>query len=249
MAKLSKQQAKLHQQAMGLVHSDKPLKQDDRWFIAENYREDAEHINGVAGAFFTPLPLANDFCMGINYGDSFKSVVDLCAGIGNLSLPCYERMPDKSRLTLVEVNPDYVAVGKRIMPEANWIAADVLDLKTWWNGEQYGIAISNSPFGNVTRERTLGIKFKANSGFEFLVMELAAAVAEDGAFIIPQMSAPFKYSGSNGFIKQLADKYTKFSDATGIVLDLLISVDCNAYLDDWHGVRPVVELVTFAEAV
>ena len=62
------------------------------------------------------------------------------------------------------------------------------------------------------------------------------------------MSAPFKYSGSNGFVKQLADKYTKFSDATGIVLDLLISVDCNAYLDDWHGVRPVVELVTFAEA-
>ena len=248
MSKLSKPVAALHQKAMDLVHSDKRLNQEERYFVAENYREDAQHVNSVNGAFFTPLDLSHDFAMGCNYGEHLRSLVDLCAGIGNLSLPFYERMEDKSRLTLVEINPDYVMVGKRIMPDARWIVADVLDVKEWWDGQKYGFAIANSPFGNVCISSQVKRFFKSRHGFEFYVMELAAAVANDAAFIVPQMSVPFKYSGNNGFTVHQPEKYRQFAEATGLALDLLISVDCNAYIDQWHGVRPVVELVTFAEA-
>lgn len=64
----------------------------------------------------------------------------LCAGIGVLSYAAQLECSDRSRcyadITCVELNPHYVEVGKKVVPEATWICADVLDpfcLTSWAN--------------------------------------------------------------------------------------------------------------------
>lgn len=60
MAKLTKAQAKLHEKAVKLLQC-KELSEADTRFVFNHYREDANHINSTAGAFFTPYGLARDF--------------------------------------------------------------------------------------------------------------------------------------------------------------------------------------------
>ena len=57
MAKLTKAQAKLHEKAVKLLQC-KELSEADTRFVFNHYREDANHINSTAGAFFTPYGLA-----------------------------------------------------------------------------------------------------------------------------------------------------------------------------------------------
>ena len=51
MAKLTKAQAKLHEKAVKLLQC-KELSEADTRFVFDHYREDANHINSTAGAFF-----------------------------------------------------------------------------------------------------------------------------------------------------------------------------------------------------
>ncbi|WP_240156239.1 hypothetical protein [Pantoea stewartii] len=51
MARLTKQQSKLHEQAMELVHSDKKLTFEEKEFIFWDYQGDGI---GSTAAFFTP---------------------------------------------------------------------------------------------------------------------------------------------------------------------------------------------------
>ena len=53
MAKLTKAQAKLHEKAVKLLQC-KELSEADTRFVFDHYREDANHINSTAGAYFTP---------------------------------------------------------------------------------------------------------------------------------------------------------------------------------------------------
>lgn len=119
MAKLSTAAAKKHQQALDLVHSDKVLREDDKYFILDNFQESASSMNGLFGAFFTPEGLSNDLCVEV---PDCGSMIDLCAGIGRLAFACRDRA---KRIVCVELNPDYAAVGKRVLPEAEWIVSDV----------------------------------------------------------------------------------------------------------------------------
>src|SRR6185312_13032899 len=145
MAKLTKAQAKAHQQACDLLLKD-VLSEDDKFFVLENWQESAKHINTIAGAFFTPVGLARDFSLE-TYG---PRVIDLCAGIGALSLMtamrhCHERLD----IVCVEMNPEYAAVGRKIVPEATWIVGSVFDLPDFGH---FDCAIGNPPFGATPRD-------------------------------------------------------------------------------------------------
>ncbi|WP_313683897.1 hypothetical protein [Pantoea sp.] len=99
MARLTKQQSKLHQQVMDLVHSDKVLTFEEKEFILQNYQGDG--IGGT-GAFFTPEGLAWDFTID---SGSTGSCLELCAGIGRLSFCQYHRHKPE-HVTCVELNRD-----------------------------------------------------------------------------------------------------------------------------------------------
>ena len=128
MAKLTKQQRKAHAEAEAILTKDR-ITDDERDFVFQNWHEGATHENGAAGAFFTPFGLACDFALD----GAGRRVIDLCAGIGVLSYIIHHRSKWGERLaeiTCVEINPRYVAVGQKLLPQARWINADVFDWRS-----------------------------------------------------------------------------------------------------------------------
>jgi len=229
--KLSKRDIKLHEEAHALATCGRPLKLEERYFILENWREDARHINSKHGAFFTPDGLARDLSIEIT-GDT---VIDLCAGIGKLAFQVREKA---KRIVCVELNADYVEIGKAVLPEAEWICADVFSIP---DVQEFDCAISNPPFGSI---KTGGFKGKyTGSQFEYKLIEKASRLARDGVFIIPQMSAPFTYSGRREYTKQMPKKLERFMKQTGIELEPNCGIDTSGCADDWHGVSPICEIV------
>jgi hypothetical protein len=229
--KLSKAQIKAHNQVIDLVHSDRPLKDEEKEFILDNFHEGATNINSATGAFFTPRQLARDFAIEVGGGD----VIDLCAGIGGLSYAVEHKCDS---LTCVEINAEYIEIGKRILPYANWIHSSVFDVNydSLWD-----YAISNPPFGSI-KENSFEGKY-TGSQFEYKVMEVASRIAYFGAFIIPQMSANFRFSGSQYFKEEESDKAKKFREQTGIVMGPNCGIDTAMYKDEWKGVSPICEIV------
>lgn len=233
MTKISKEASKRHNRALDLVHSDKRLTLEDRMYILGNYHEAATHMNGLAGAFFTPEGLANDLSIEVA---ECESIVDLCAGIGRLSFACRDRA---KRLVCVEQNPEYAEVGKRVMPEAEWIVGDVFEMGDLG---RFSIAISNPPFGAVKTSKAFKGRYSGAS-FEYKLIELASQIADRGTFIIPQSSAPFRYSGKQSYSVNITNECQKFMTQTGITLDHNCGLDTSAYKDEWHGVSPICEIV------
>lgn len=244
MSKLTKAQYKAHQQAVELLARD-VLTEDDRWFVLENWQESATHVNSQAGAFFTPPMLARDFAIEV----SGPRVIDLCAGIGMLAFMVRNRVlwgADPVEFVCVEKSPDYVAVGRKVLPEATWIVGDVFDLPGGLG--RFDFAISNPPFGATPRD--LKAPRYRGKAFEYHVIDVASDLADYGAFIIPQNSAPFRYSGHTHFEQTLPESYRRFLAETGIELGANCGIDCEYYRGEWRGVAPAVEIVTadFTEA-
>jgi len=241
MAKLTKEQAKSHAAAVDLLRKDR-LDDDDREFVLRNWREDANHVNSTAGAFFTPLDLALDFTVEVHG----RRIIDLCAGIGCLSLACHWRngWGDPPReIVCIEKNPDYVAVGRKVLPEARWICAGIFELPFLAPDlGRFDIAISNPPFGAIKRQNRNAPRYSGKA-FEYHVIDLASDVADHGTFIIPQMSAPFRYSGQDCFKRREEPGYVAFRQATGIELQPNCGMDCDFHKDGWRGVAPTVEIV------
>lgn len=240
MAKLTKVQTKAHNKAMDLLHSDRKLSVDDVFFFYENYREDANHNIAWNKAYFTPIDLARDFFVGC--GNIDGKMIDLCAGIGKLSYFFYINKKDKSDITCVELNSSYCNIGKRLMPDANWINGSILDLNIP-DIKEYELAISNPPFGNPYAEIPDNFIFKNKNVFELVAVELATKLANRAAFILPSNVVPFEYSGKQQYSKVTNAKYEKFNKLTNIDLDILFSVDCNVYKDMWNSCKPNVEMV------
>lgn len=234
MAKLSKQQAKHHAQACEILKQDR-LSYDDRVFVLENWQESASHINSTAGAFFTPSGLARDLAIET----TGRTIVDLCAGIGALAFAAWDHSGQTADITCVEVNPDYVAVGRKVLPEATWICASVFDYKP---GRVVDCVISNPPFGRVPSGRGGESPRYTGGDFEYRVIDLAKDMARDGVFILPQQACPWKYSGHSHYETVANEKYEKFSAQTGIQLSMNCGIDCAAYAGDWRGVAPRVEI-------
>ncbi|WP_262267307.1 MULTISPECIES: methyltransferase [Microvirga] len=238
MPKLSKEEAARHQEAERLLEKD-ILTVAEREFVLEHWHEGARHLNSVAGAFFTPLELARDFAVEV----TGRKIIDLCAGIGRLSY-VIKAAADISRqpldLTCIEINKDYVEVGRKILPEARWIHADVLDLSKLDLGT-FDCAIGNPPFGAI-RTDTKAPRYKG-SHFEYAVIDLASDMADYGVFIVPQGSAPFQMSGTQTFRHATSQKYEAFVKSTGISLQPNCGLDTSGYDHLWRGTSPRTEIV------
>lgn len=249
MARLTKQQRKLHNESLDLLCKEK-LTFDDKLFVLDNWQESANNDNAFAGAFFTPIGLARDFNLSVT---KYGSVIDLCAGIGALSLFIYEAAKysnEECNITCIELNSSYIEVGKNILPEANWIHGSALDKQLISSLGYFGQSISNPPFGNVKTDvlDEKWLKYKG-SDFEFKIIEVASNISEFGSFILPQMSTPYKYSGNNNFYEEkfdnLPQKVKRFVNQTGLEFNFNCGIDTSIYINDWKGVSPMCEIVTF----
>lgn len=244
MAKLTKQQAKLHREACELLEQD-TLTLSQKEFVLDHWNEAAESEVGAAGAFFTPMQMAYEFMFD---APCWGRVVDLCAGIGHLSFANYHyhdnrrASGEKPDITCIELNPRYVEIGRKILPEATWICADALDPELWAELGVFDGAYSNPPFSSpntyTNRSKT------ARGKMEFAIIEQAVKVSRYRAgFIIPQNSAPFRYSGVRNFAEKTHGPGVDHAKHTGIILRPGCGVDADLYLNDWKNTAPRVELV------
>jgi predicted RNA methylase len=233
LSKLTKPQIKAHQEACRILEKDR-LNDDEREFVVENWQESATHINSAAGAFFTPLELAQSFAVEISGSAATGGrVIDLCAGIGVLALAAHWYNQGRiGELVCVEKNPDYVAVGRKVLPEARWICGDVFDLPD--DLGEFTFAIANPPFGSGGPIK--GVTLDLN------VVAAAAPLAEYGVFILPAQSVPFEYSGRPCYRETEPGAYRAFHQRTGIRLGPSCGIDCSFAKDLWRGVAPNVEI-------
>lgn len=244
MAKLTKQQRKAHAEAEAILTKDR-LTEDEKDFVFQNWHEGANHINGEAGAFFTPWDLAGDFAVDVGNG----RIIDLCAGIGVLSyfVHARSRWGTVAEITCIERNPRYVEVGRKLLPEARWINADVFAWREWWRDELGGVmfdhAIGNPPFGTVKRAGT-GPRFRGRE-FEFHVIDIAAEMANYGTFIIPAQSATFRLSGAPYYDRRETGRGIDFEKATGWNMAAGAGIDTAMYRNDWKDTNMLCEVACF----
>lgn len=240
MSKLTKAQAKAHEESCKILKKA-VLSEDDKFFVIENWQESATHINSAAGAFFTPWDLARDFSI-----ETFQGrIIDLCAGIGILSFATKYRHICSDRtceFVCVEINEEYAAVGRKLMPEATWIVASVFDILDMGLGH-FDLAISNPPFGKIKRPEGKNAPRYTGGEFEFHVIDIASRIADYGVFILPQMSAGFTYSGRQHYERQTSGKAFDFQEKFGLRFEAGCGVDTALHKDSWRGVSPICEIV------
>jgi hypothetical protein len=240
MARLTKNQARLHRQARELAGLGRDLTEEEREFVLDHWQEAETAAHGLDGAYFTPAGLAGDFRIEV----TGERIIDLCAGIGRLSyhsrdlwIRRWEGLAPRE-MVCVERNPEYVAVGRKVLPEATWIEADIFDLPPGLG--EFDCAIGNPPFGAVTRSANGG-RYTGRR-FEYHAIALAAQLARRGVFIVPAQSAPFRLSG-RPYVRQCDDECARFQRETGITIKANCGIDTSVHADDWRGVAPEVEII------
>ncbi len=201
-------------------------------------------MNTVAGAFFTPPGLARSFCIEVGG----RRIID-CAPA---SAPCRSSTwrsavgpgPD---ITCVEINPDYIAVGRKLLPEAMWIQASVFDLPPLG---RFDFAISNPPFGNIQR----GGKGRASVPWQ------AVRIPRDRYRVGPRGLWGIHYPSDVGAFRIQRSPRLSRGEAgggtspsrlrPGSSLAPTAGSTAPPARADWHGVAPKVEIVTadFVEA-
>lgn len=256
---LTKIVARDHRQACALLEKDGPLTLDEKFFVIEHFHEAGDTNYKVLGAHFTPFGLAMDF----RYDIDGPRVLDLCAGIGMLSFAyrhCWDHGDTPPDIVCVEANPRYVDVGRKVLPEAEWICGDVfdLDVQAQLKGRHLDTAFGNPPFGKFAMHGEKKPPRYRGGLFEYAVIDIASDLADFGSFIIPQGSSPVLFSGVRCFqdcrrplpndprpaaVVSNMEKYRPFHQATGIDLQLGSGVDTSYFKDEWRGVSPTVEII------
>ena len=228
MGKISRTAQKRHHDAMKLWESKDKFDHEDTLYFYGHYQEGATQLNALAGAFFTPWELARDFSMHVQG----NSIIDLCAGTGMLSYACTGNNRE-DKLVCVELNQEYATLGRKLVPWATWYHKDVTELNELAEEDKFDVAISNPPFG----------KIGGYDMFDLEVVRIASRVARTGVFILPQMSTPFRCSGRSGFEQETTPKLAKWMEKNNIKFEMNCGIDCNIYIDQWKGVKPIVEIV------
>jgi methylase of polypeptide subunit release factors len=194
MAKLSTQELKNHDKTERILEKADPLSLHDRQFVLDHWMPEAD-IVAREKAFFTPRWMSAAVAM--EAADDGR-VVDLCAGIGSLSwYMTRENRPWALRpgfsMTAIEKNPRFVEIGKRLLPEVEWIQGDVFSRTMWDKIGPFDSFITNPPFGMPARVEWL--RYGEESSLMVVEVGLRYSRWGTGTAILPQSLCPFRYSG------------------------------------------------------
>lgn len=242
-----KEQKELFEQIETAIQNDIPLTPDEIENIYEKINIGYIGDVTINSAYFTPLDMAMDavyftHCKGVT--------VDMCAGVGVLSYAArirdsYERKI--TNLVCIERNPDYLRIGKKLLPEADWILGDIFD-KNIWDGiiAKYGkvdAIISNPPFGKVSKTEVdrSWLKYKG-AELDIAAIEVALKFTNRNTFILPQGSSTFRFSGRHYYEDVENRKVEKLKKDTGLnIIMYCDGVDTTVY-EQFKNTKVLVEV-------
>lgn len=245
MAKLTKAETAAHEAACALLAKKGALTHDDAIDVVCGWHEGASHLNTRASAHFTPWDYARHVALEATGG----RVLDLCAGIGILSLAIQNQQIYNGGvdLTLVEINPDYCTVAQRILPQARVICGSLFDpaVRAELSKEMFDTVVSNPPFGNFARGDSPHNAPNYTGGeLHYAVIDIASDLADHGVFVLPQIAVPFEYSGRDNYRHTGGDdRYRRFEEQTSIELHPNCGIDTTA-LPPFRGVKIITEIAT-----
>lgn len=257
MGKITRQQIRYHEQVEEMLWgSDRRLTADEVAFCLEHWDPRALAGKQVSQnqAYFTPLALAME--AGRYVGGNGRQVVDIGAGIGCLSYAvlCANWWDTRQvRITAVEINPEYVEVGRRLLPEVRWVQGDMYSRELWQSLPRFDEAVSNPPFGQVLTDcDTAWIGYRGPAGL--MAASIGLQVARLGiTMILPQTQTPFRYSGVLVRGNVYTDKHTGYMKrflAGRPQLDWhhsSVDTEQPQYKSGWRGASPLVELVALRD--
>lgn len=243
MAKLTKPQLAAHRAAVALLESGQPLTLNQCQQVLDDWHEGAGGDQTASSAYFTPSDMASDLRFDT---PSYGALVDLCAGTGRLAFyaggQCAWEPRQYSRLVCVERNPAYVAIGRRVLPHAEWICGDALDPAVIRQIGTVDAAILNPPFGTTTRSDFAAPRYSGGQ-LDLALCDLASTLAPHCWAILPQSRARWDYRGD----WQKSKWADQFQAATGLDFWRFSNVDPQYYRDQWRSTAPAVEVVGFGE--
>jgi hypothetical protein len=158
-------------------------------------------------------------------------------------------------MTCIELNPRFVEIGKKLLPEANWICSNVFDEQLWKDltkdlpDNKFDLMLSNPPFGNHPVKCDW---LNYNGVRDLMALELCLKYSTGGYFIMPTNSVSFRYSGER-YYKDEPDRYSKkllkfIKENKEHLFDMVCDgIDCSIYNDQWKNLNGIgVEAVNVA---
>lgn len=245
--KITREQDKLHDEAVSLINLSRPLTDDEIEIVYRQYNPMAENSIGKGAIYFTPYDLASDFAAMCQ---PKGVVVDLCAGIGILAHHVLKHdyagwgsrsnlCGDIKRIICIEINEQFVEIGKKLVPEAEWICGNMLNLDILTKIGKVDCVISNPPYGQIfsKKEHTWT---KVKGPIQWLAIEVSLRLAYNGAMmILPSVDCDtdMKHKGTRLNREKYLDKYFP-----GIHMENA-SIDASIYKNQWIGAKPDVTVV------
>lgn len=251
MSRLSKRDIKSQRDLMnliatGLTNCDSWVRDERIDFIYENFHPSMIDNQTENGAFYTPYGLAQDVAV---FSNRSGHIIDVCAGIGMLAYRLKEMDTyNKSikSITCIELNEKAVEIGKKLLPDANWICANVFDENLWTDltkdlpDNRYDFFVSNPPFGKDMNKRKADW-LRMTSERDLMVLELCLKYSKGGYFIVPKGS--YSYSGERYYKEEpdrWSSKFKRFMKITKDHYKFNLScdgIDSSIYSEEWKGLK------------
>lgn len=197
------------------------------------------------GVYWTPAALAQDLAV---FSPRRGHILDLCSGIGMLSyrvqqMDYYEKNIES--ITCVEYNSHFVELGKKLLPNVNWICGNAYD-KTLLDDlvkdlpdQRFDLVVSNPPFGtDLNKGDYSWLNYQGHR--DLMALEICLRYGKNGMFILPSGSVPFKYSGAQYYDdnpERYSQKLKKFLRENK-ELDFTMQcdgIDTSSYRDEWKN--------------
>lgn len=229
--KISRRDYELHDEAVALAQKPK-LTTDEKCFVLDHYDPRAKHNVAKCGAFFTPREIARATAMW-HGGTGSGRVVDACAGIGALAFELEDY--GVGHLICIEQNPEFVAIGKKIVPDATWLCGDIFTMLPTLHGITN--AITNPPFGKVATNGSKNFPGAAHMG----VLELLAKHTKcGGVAIIPDAD----HSQIDRQDRNPSNHYHRFRELHPEWCITPVSQDMRCFESKWKGALPSFAIVS-----
>lgn len=122
-----------------------------------------------------------------------RSLLDAGAGPGVAGWAAIERWPSLTKLTLLEIEPEMVAAGRELLPDAGWVAGDVsrargpadLVVASYVLGELGDVADAAVRLWEQTTDTIAFVEPGTPAGYRFVLTARAAVIAAGGHTVAP----------------------------------------------------------------